>query len=125
MIEHALSAHHDVTHGAGLAVLNPAWMRFAARTNPSKFVQFAERIFGLSSAGKNGLDVALEGIDKFEEFLRSIGCPTRLSELGIGDDLFEQYAEDAALVLRDEDGNLLGRPPMSKSDIVEMLRSAL
>lgn len=125
MIEHALSAHHDITHGAGLAVVNPAWMRFAARAIPSKFVQFAERIFGLSSTGKEDLEVAMEGIDKFKAFLRSIGCPTRLSELGIGDELFEQYAEDAALVVHDEDGNLLGRPPMSKTDIVEMLRSAL
>jgi alcohol dehydrogenase YqhD (iron-dependent ADH family) len=67
----------------------------------------------------------MQGIDKFEEFLRSIGCPTRLSELGIGDELFEQYADDAVLVVHDEDGNLLGRPPMSKADIVQMLRSAL
>ncbi len=51
--------------------------------------------------------------------------PTRLSELGIGDKLFAQYAEDSALVLRDEDGNLLGRPPMSKQDIIGVLRSAL
>lgn len=69
--------------------------------------------------------VALEGVDKFEEFLRSIGCPTRLSEVGIGDELLSQYAEDAALVLCDEDGCLLGRPPMSKEDIIEVLRSAL
>jgi alcohol dehydrogenase len=125
MIEHALSAHHDITHAAGLAVVAPAWMRFAAKANPSKFVQFAERVFGLSSAGKDNLEVAMEGIGKFEEFLRSIACPTRLSELGIGDELLEQYAKDAALVVRDDQGRLLGRPPMSREDIVEMLRSAL
>jgi alcohol dehydrogenase YqhD (iron-dependent ADH family) len=125
MIEHALSAHHDITHGAGLAVVAPAWMRFAAKAEPSKFVQFAERIFGLSSTGKNDLDVAMEGIEKFVEFLRSIGCPTRLSDIGIGEGLFEQYAKDAALVVHDDQGRLLGRPPMSQKDIVEMLRSAL
>ena len=85
----------------------------------------AERIFGLSGADKDDLSLAKEGIDAFEAFLRDIGCPTRLSELGIGDELFSQYAEDAALVLHDEDGNLLGRPPMSKADIVKVLRSAL
>jgi alcohol dehydrogenase len=67
----------------------------------------------------------MEGIDRFEAFLRSIGCPTRLSELGIGDELIPRYAEDAVLVLRDEHGNLLGRPPMSKADIDAVLRSAL
>jgi alcohol dehydrogenase YqhD (iron-dependent ADH family) len=63
--------------------------------------------------------------DRFEAFLRSIGCPTRLSELGIGDELLACYAEDATFVLHDADGNLLGRPPMSREDIIEVLRSAL
>ena len=125
MIEHALSAHHDITHGAGLAVVNPAWMRFAAKARPAKFVQFAERIFGLRAKNSNDLDCALKGIERFEDFLKSIGCPTRLSELGIDDALFSQYADDAVLVLHDEDGNLLGRPPLSKEDIVEVLRAAL
>jgi len=125
MIEHALSAHHDITHGAGLAVVNPAWMRFAARYNPTKFVQFAERVFGLKVSKTNNLDDALEGINHFESFLKKIDCPTRLSELGIGDELFSQYAEDAMLVLNDGNGHLLGRPPMSKTDIIEMLRTAL
>jgi alcohol dehydrogenase len=125
MIEHALSAHHDITHGAGLAIVNPAWMRFAAKVYPGKFVQFAERVFGLKAQGPDDLDCALEGIDRFEEFLKSIDCPARLSELQIGDELFAQYAEDAALVVRDEAGNLLGRPPMSKDDIVSVLRSVL
>jgi alcohol dehydrogenase len=125
MIEHALSAHHDITHGAGLAVINPAWMRFAAKARPEKFAQFAQRVLGLPSNGQNDLSLALEGVDKFEDFLRSIGCPTHLSEVGIGDELLSQYAEDSMLVVNDGQGNLLGRPPMSKEDIVEVLRSAL
>ena len=125
MIEHALSAHHDITHGAGLAVVNPAYMRFAAKAWPSRFAQFAQRIFGLSMTDKDDMSLAMEGIDKFEDFLRSIGCPTRLSELGIGDELFSRYAEDAVLVVHDENGNLPGRPPLSKADIVEVLRLAL
>jgi alcohol dehydrogenase YqhD (iron-dependent ADH family) len=125
MIEHALSAHHDIAHGAGLAVVNPAWMRFAAKARPAKFVQFAKRVFGLEAKGDDDLSCALEGIGRYEAFLKSIGCPTRLSELGIGDELFPQYAEDAVLVVRDKNGRLPGRPPMSKDDIVEMLKSAL
>jgi alcohol dehydrogenase len=124
MIEHALSAHHDITHGAGLAVVNPAWMRFAAKARPERFAQFAQRIFGLSATDKDDLSLATEGIEKFQDFLRAIGCPTRLSELGIGDGLFSRYAEDAVLVIHDENGKLPGRPPMSKEDIVEVLRTA-
>lgn len=125
MIEHAVSAHHDVTHGAGLAVINPAWMRFAATKRPERFAQFAVRIFDLSPVGKDDLTLAMEGIDMFVTFLRSIGCPTTFAELGISDELFAQYAEDAALVLHDAEGNLLGRPALSKDDIITILRSAM
>ncbi len=70
-IEHALSALYDIPHGAGLAVVNPAWMRFAAKHNPDRFARFAQRIFGVSAKGKDTLEVAMEGIDRFEEFLKS------------------------------------------------------
>lgn len=125
MIEHALSAHHDIAHGAGLAIVNPAWMRFATKARPKKFVQFAERIFGLTPKSTDDLDTALAGIDRYEGFLRSIGCPTRLSEVGIGDELLSQYAKDAMLVANDGKGRLLGRPPMTEGDIVSVLRSVL
>ena len=125
MIEHALSAHHNITHGAGLAIVGPAWMRFAAKHRPDRFAQFAERIFWLSSPGKTSEVLAAEGIEAYVAFLKGIGCPTRLAEVGIGDGLFEQYAKDAALVVRDKQGRLQGRPPLSTDDIVEILRSAL
>lgn len=125
MIEHALSAHHNITHGAGLAIVGPAWMRFAARHRPDRFAQFAERIFGLSATGKTSEALAAEGIDAYVAFLNEIGCPSTLSQVGIGDELFDQYARDAALVLRDDQGRLFGRPPMNADDIVEILRSAL
>ncbi len=125
MIEHTLSAYHDITHGAGLAVVNPAWMRFAANRRPEKFVQFAERIFGLDATNSSDLDCALEGINRFEAFLKSIGCPTRLSELGIGDTLLTEYAKETVRIIHDDKGLLPGQPPMSEADIVAVLRSAL
>lgn len=124
MIEHTLSAHHDITHGAGLAVVNPAWMRFAAKKRPDRFAQFAQHIFGLP-VGKNDLSCALQGIDLFERFLRSIGCPTRLSELNIGDELLARYAQDTVRIVNDGKGNLPGRPLMNETDIVEVLKAAL
>ncbi|MGE4552719.1 MAG: iron-containing alcohol dehydrogenase [Desulfovibrionaceae bacterium] len=125
MMEHTVSAYHDVTHAAGLAVINPAWMRFAARTNTAKFVQFAERVFGLKAKSAADLDCALAGIDRFEAFLRSIGCPTRFSELGIGDELFETYARDTLKIIHDGNGRLPGRPPMDVEDMVGVFRAAL
>ncbi|BDD86258.1 iron-containing alcohol dehydrogenase [Desulfofustis limnaeus] len=124
MIEHTLSAYHDITHAAGLAVINPSWMRFAARHRSDKFVQFAERIFGFTAKGTDDLDCALQGIDRFEDFLKSIGCPTRLSELPVDDSLFTRYAQDTLRVLHDKKGRLPGRPPMSENDIIEVLKAA-
>lgn len=125
MMEHTVSAYHDVTHAAGLSVINPAWMRFAAKSNTAKFVQFAERIFGLKAKFSADIDCALEGINRFEAFLRSIGCPTRFSELGIGDDLIETYAKDTLKIINDGNGKLPGRPAMSEADIVTVLKAAL
>ncbi|QHI69489.1 iron-containing alcohol dehydrogenase [Tichowtungia aerotolerans] len=125
MMEHTVSAYHDITHAAGLAIINPAWMRFAAKTNTAKFVQFSERIFGLKSNGPDDLDCALAGIDRFETFLKSIGCPTRFSELGIDDKLIETYAKETLRIINDGNGNLPGVPLMSEQDIIDVLKAAL
>lgn len=125
MMEHTVSAYHDITHAAGLSIINPAWMRFAAKSNIAKYVQFAERIFGLKAKGGDDLDCAMEGIDLFEKFLRSINCPTRFSERGIGDELFETYAKDTLKIVSDGKGNLPGRPLLSVADMVSIFRAAL
>ncbi|HCD36438.1 MAG TPA: NADH-dependent alcohol dehydrogenase [Chlorobium sp.] len=125
MIEHSLSAHHDIAHGAGLSAINPSWMRFAARTRPDRFAGFAHRIFSIPLNGPEDSSAAMEGINRFEAFLASIGCPTSLGEMKIGDALIEQYAQDTLQVIHDAEGRLPGRPPMSAEDIVEVLRKAL
>ena len=91
---------------------------------PEKFVQFAERTFGLKAKGANDLDCALQGIDRFEVFLKSIGCPTRLSELNIDDTLVTRYARDTLRIVHDENGNLPGRPAMTEADIIAVLKAA-
>ncbi|QJB57518.1 iron-containing alcohol dehydrogenase [Pseudodesulfovibrio sp. zrk46] len=125
MMEHTVSAYHDITHAAGLSIINPAWMRFAVKSNTAKYVQFAERLFGLQAKSEGDLDCALEGINRFEEFLRSIDCPTRFSELGITDELFETYAKDTLKIVSDGKGNLPGRPFLSVDDMIEIFRAAL
>jgi alcohol dehydrogenase YqhD (iron-dependent ADH family) len=125
MIEHTISALHDIAHGAGLSIVNPAWMRFASKSRPARFAQFAHRIFGIGLKSADDMEAALEGIDRFEAFLRSIGCPTRLSECGIGDELLARYAEDTLLVAGNAEGQLASRPMMTKADIVEILQATL
>lgn len=80
-IEHELSALYDVTHGAGLAVIAPAWMRYVLTVNPHKLVQFAERVWDVPPQ-QTEEQTALKGIEAFEAFLKSIGMPLTFAEIG-------------------------------------------
>ena len=80
-LEHELSALYGVTHGAGLAVVNPAWMTYMADRRPAKVAQMARRVFHISLADDR--EAALAGIAALKDFYRSIGMPVTLSELGI------------------------------------------
>ncbi len=75
-----------MTHGAGLAVIAPAWMRHVLRINPHKLVQFAERVWDVLPQAESGSgtdeETALLGIEKFEAFLKSIGMPLSFAEIG-------------------------------------------
>lgn len=81
-IEHELSALYDCSHGAGLAVVMPAWMAFVMKHDIPRFAQFAVRVWGCSMDYAHPERTAQEGIVRFKSFLRSIGMPVTLSELG-------------------------------------------
>lgn len=82
-LEHELSAVYDVTHGAGLAVMFPAWMKYALRSNPGKLAQYARRVFDIEES--DDVKAAAKGIEALKKFLRSIGMPVSMKELGIDD----------------------------------------
>lgn len=81
-LEHELSAIYGVTHGAGLAVVSPAYQTFMAYHNVRKIAQLAHNVWGVEARGKDR-DEALQGIERFKTFLHSIGMPTTLARLGI------------------------------------------
>lgn len=80
-MEHELSAVYGVTHGAGLAVIVPAWLSFMVDHNPGKVAQFARRVWDVEEADDRL--AAIEGINRLKSFYRSIGMPVTLGELGI------------------------------------------
>lgn len=94
-IEHEISALYDISHGAGLAIVFPAWMKYVCHANMARFVQFAVRVFDVDLAfGETELIVA-QGIRKLETYLHSIGMPIRLSEAGIDPSRIGEMAEKA------------------------------
>lgn len=80
-MEHEISAVYGVTHGAGLAVIVPAWMTFMARHQPAKIAQLGRRVFGVLSADDG--TAALEAVIALRAFFGSIGLPTTFAGLGI------------------------------------------
>ena len=81
-IEHELSSWYDCAHGAGLAVICPAWMKYVYKHDIARFAQFAVRVWGCEMDFANPERTALEGIHAFEKFLASIGMPLNFAQLG-------------------------------------------
>ena len=81
-MEHELSGLYDVAHGAGLAVMFPAWMKYVMKNDIMRFAQFAVRVWGCEMDFSNPENTARKGIEKYEQFMTSIGMPVRFSQLG-------------------------------------------
>ena len=115
MIEHQMGAYTDCNHGMGLAVIHPAYYRRICGDGLSKFARFARNVWGISGEGMSDTQLAHAGIDALEAFIRRIGLPTTLRELGFTDkSLFEPIAESCIL----NDG---GYRVLTKKEIVEIL----
>lgn len=94
-MEHELSALYDVAHGAGLAVLTPAWMRYVYKDNVQMFVQFAVNVMGVKGSYRDPDALVLEGIARLRDFFNRMGLPATLKGLGIGEEHLEEMAKKA------------------------------
>ncbi|MGI6572484.1 MAG: iron-containing alcohol dehydrogenase [Fermentimonas sp.] len=90
-IGHELTALHGVTHGHSLAIVFPATLRVLREQKQGKLVQYAERIFNITEGNEQAR--AEKAIEKTEQFYRSLGLTTRLSELNIGNETIEIIAK--------------------------------
>lgn len=91
-LEHALSGEYtEIAHGAGLAVLFPAWAKYVYKNNISRFSQFARCVWDVTD--ENDEKAALSGIEKMAEFFKIIGMPSSLSEFSIPENCSERLAD--------------------------------
>lgn len=120
-LKHEISAIYNVAHGAGLAVIFPAWMAFMAEHNPAKIAQFAHRVFDIPKS-EDLEEMALAGTARLKHFFRYMGLPVSFKELGI-----EHPDIDRMLVsLRRNKGELLGNyVKLTMTDCREIYRLAL
>ncbi len=119
-IEHELSGIYDIPHGAGLAIVFPAWMRYVYRHNVERFAQFAVRVWNVDPNFESFERTALEGIERLRRFFRDIGLPTTLAEADIGEDRLEEMATKCT-----EKGEIGNFVKLNKDDVLNILRSVV
>lgn len=117
-IEHELSAYYDVTHGEGLAIIIPRWMRhILSEATAWKFAEYGRNVWDLAG---DDMAVAEAAIAKTEEFFFDVlGLPRTLGEVGIGDEKIDLMAANAAPSLKN------AFIPLDKDDVAEILRACL
>jgi alcohol dehydrogenase YqhD (iron-dependent ADH family) len=118
-MEHQLSAVNDLTHGAGLAILFPVWMRYVLNEQTaSKFAQMARNVWMVDDS--NDMLAAQKGIDAVRTFFSSLGMPSRLSEVGFTADHIPSMAEKACLF-----GPIGCMKALAAEDVANIYRLAL
>ena len=115
MIEHQLGAYTDCPHGLGLAVISVPYYRYIYKYGLDKFVRYAENVWGVDATGKTKEEVALQGIDKLAEFIKEMGIPTTLRELGSTEEMLPLIAKTTV-----KGG---GYKQMDESDILTVLKA--
>ena len=129
-MEHELSAFYDITHGVGLAILTPRWMRHILSENTvDRFVMFAKNVFHLApqSEDESGysmerkMELANMAIDELEKFFTDNGLPMHLSEVGIDETHIEEMA-NAAVVHGALDKAYV---PLAPKDVEDIMRACL
>ncbi len=121
-LEHELGALYDVTHGAGLTAVWPAWARYVMKNCLHRFVRFAVNVMGVAP-GATDEETAEKGIDALTAFFRSIGMPTNLKELGVSptEDDFKLLAKNCAIAVGGKIGSAM---PLYEKDMEAIYRAA-
>lgn len=115
-----LSAQYNAVHGSTLSVLFPCWATYVYKENIPRFVQFANRVFGVEVDFYNQEKTALEGIERLREFFRFLGAPLTLKEIGVDtDEKFSKMAEDACRF-----GSIGGLKALNQEDVETIYRMA-
>ena len=120
-IEHALSAYYDITHGEGLAIITPRWMRHILNERTiDRFVKYGVNVFGIDPSLPKQ-EIAEKAIDETYRFFESINIPMHLREVGIDDSRIDEMAHHIAV----NEGLDKAYAPLTEDDIRQILIQSL
>lgn len=120
-MEHALSAYYDITHGEGLAIITPRWMKhILSEKTVDRFVKYGINVFGIDS-NLDKMEIANKAIEKTYKFYESINIPMHLKDVGIDESRIEEMAKHVA----DNEGLENAWAPLLQEDIVAIFRASL
>ncbi|MBO7356405.1 MAG: iron-containing alcohol dehydrogenase [Lachnospiraceae bacterium] len=120
-IEHELSAFYDITHGVGLAILTPAWMKHVLSDETAgRFAMYARNVWDVSQ--EDDMTAAKAGILRTQRFFRELGMPDKLSEVGIDD---SRLSEMAAEAIRTSGLSTRAYVKLNASDVERIYRECL
>lgn len=118
MIGQAVGAYTDATHGMTLSGISVAYYRHIMRYGLKRFVRFAEVIWGVLPEGKTDEQIASEGIDALESWIKEIGAASEITSLGVTPDMLDRIA-DSTIILTG------GYKTLDHAEIVDILRDSL
>ncbi len=116
-IEHPISALYDVAHGAGLAVVHPAYLDYILPHAVPRLRRLAVHVWGVDPAGKTDEEIARAGVAATRDFFRELGAPVTLGELNLPEDAIEKIADLTDL-------SCFSYRPITREDVVAILESA-
>lgn len=120
-IEHALSAYYDITHGEGLAIITPRWMKhILSEKTVDRFVKYGVNVFGIDSSLEK-FDIAEKAIQATYDFFESIGIPMHLKDVGIDESRIGEMAHHIAV----NEGLENAYAPLTEQDITDILNASL
>ena len=120
-MEHALSAYYDITHGEGLAIITPRWMKhILSDKTVDRFVKYGVNVFGIDS-NLDKMEIANKAIEETYKFYESINIPMHLKDVGIDESRIETMAKHVA----DNEGLENAWAPLLQEDIVAIFRASL
>lgn len=119
-MEHELSAYYDITHGVGLAILTPNWMKHILNKNTvAKFAEYGVNVWGIDGS-LDPYEIAGQAIENTREYFNELGIPSRLRSVGIDGEYLEEMAREAAAM-----GLEYAYSPLYYEDVLAIYKASL